>query len=241
MAANLIQRFAASPDAASVLTDAEYAASPLRTGGHALGLAYRALENKALRQQSAMTTGLARHVADHQTVDVSDDLSDAQIAAMLRASMRPVTGAQVVAYRSPVGIAVPKNTVTFVPWTHTAVVDALGVWSASAPTRLTVPTGYTQARVRAGVVMTSAPGYEIQAVVWRNRAYSVGTARAIVATADGSQTTMFVLGGPWMPVAAGDFYELFLIHNMDPPVHGVYGGLSDADLLSCYLSIEARK
>lgn len=86
MAENQILPFAYA-DGANVLSQSDYQADNQRLIGHQPGIARSALENKALRQASAMAAGQAQFIADGQANDVTDAKTPAEIAAMLGAAI----------------------------------------------------------------------------------------------------------------------------------------------------------
>ena len=85
MAENQILPFAYA-DGANVLSQSDYQADNQRLIGHQPGIARSALENKALRQATTVTAGLAQFIADGQAVDVTDSKTPVEIAAMLLAA-----------------------------------------------------------------------------------------------------------------------------------------------------------
>ena len=87
MAENQILPFAYA-DGANVLSQSDYQADNQRLIGHQPGIARSALENKALRQASAMAAGLAQFIADNQPDNVTDSRAPAEIAAMLLTACR---------------------------------------------------------------------------------------------------------------------------------------------------------
>jgi len=87
MALNDILRFAESDIGTNLLTQAEYLADAQRTIGHQPGIARSKLENKALRQASAMVAGLAQFLADNQATDINDSLTPAQVSTALLAAV----------------------------------------------------------------------------------------------------------------------------------------------------------
>lgn len=87
MAANSIIPFAQA-GGANVQSDATYAAASDRTNGNQPGIASSALNNKALRQASAIAVGVAQFLADKQSVDVTDALLGSAISAMLQDAIR---------------------------------------------------------------------------------------------------------------------------------------------------------
>lgn len=86
MADNEILPFAGTDNGTNLLTQAQYLADAQRLIGNAPGVARLELVNKALRQTSLMSAGLAQFIADLQATAVTDDLTPAKIATMLRLS-----------------------------------------------------------------------------------------------------------------------------------------------------------
>ena len=71
-------------DATNILSQVAYAASEGRTGGHVPGIASSQLENKALKQASLLSAGLAQFIADNQSENIADTLTVQQIADYLK-------------------------------------------------------------------------------------------------------------------------------------------------------------
>jgi hypothetical protein len=88
MATNEILRFAETNTGTNLLTQAEYAADAQRTTGHQPGIARAKLENKALRQASLMSAGLAEFIADYQANNVTDALTTQNVADYLADAVR---------------------------------------------------------------------------------------------------------------------------------------------------------
>ena len=90
MAENQILPFAYA-DGANVLSQSDYQADNQRLIGHQPGIARSALENKALRQASAMAAGLAQLVAQNQAADVTESLSTVEMAGVIRDALESLT------------------------------------------------------------------------------------------------------------------------------------------------------
>lgn len=94
MATNEILKFAGTDTGTNLLSQAAYAADAQRAIGNQPGIARAALVNKAMRQASAVVAGLAQFIADNQTSDVTDSLTEAQLAdafvSALQAQANPV-------------------------------------------------------------------------------------------------------------------------------------------------------
>ena len=82
MAENQILPFAQG-QGANVLSQADYAGDSMRLQGHQPGVARSALENKALRQATAMAAGLAQFIVDKAAQDVTDEKTAAEISTAL--------------------------------------------------------------------------------------------------------------------------------------------------------------
>lgn len=83
MATSNILQFVPNDTGTNLLTDAAYLAASDRSNGNQPGVASSKLNNKALRQASAIAAGVAQYIADRQATNVTDALTPAQIAAML--------------------------------------------------------------------------------------------------------------------------------------------------------------
>lgn len=83
MATNEILKFASTNTGTNLLTQDEYSADAQRTTGHQSGVARSKLANKAMRQVSAVASGVAQFIADYQSSNVTDSLSAQNIADYL--------------------------------------------------------------------------------------------------------------------------------------------------------------
>lgn len=81
MATNSILRF--GENAANILSQTEYQDDSQRLIGHQPGLARSTLENKVLKQVSAIAAGVAEFIADNQSNNVTDSLTAQNIADYL--------------------------------------------------------------------------------------------------------------------------------------------------------------
>lgn len=81
MAGNEFLVFAEGPGS-NLPTQAEYAASPLRTTGNVPGIARSAINNKAILQSSLMAAAVAQFIADNQLDDVVDTLTPGELVVM---------------------------------------------------------------------------------------------------------------------------------------------------------------
>lgn len=87
MATNEILPFASTDTGTNLLTQAEYTSDAQRTTGNQPGIARSKLVNKALRQASLLSAGLAEFIADYQANNVTDGLTPQQIADYLLAAI----------------------------------------------------------------------------------------------------------------------------------------------------------
>jgi hypothetical protein len=90
MATNEILRFAETDTGTNLLTQAEYLADSQRPIGNQPGVARSKLVNKALRQASLISAGVAEYIADNQANNITDALTPQNIADYLQAA---ITGA----------------------------------------------------------------------------------------------------------------------------------------------------
>jgi len=82
MADNEILPFAETDTTTNLLTQAEYEADAQRLIGNQPGIARSRLVNKALRQVTKIASAIAQYVAQRQDVDVTDDLTPAELEVM---------------------------------------------------------------------------------------------------------------------------------------------------------------
>lgn len=87
MATNEILKFASTNTGTNLLTQDEYSTDAQRTTGHQSGVARSKLANKAMRQVSAVASGVAQFIADHQSNNVTDSLTAQNIADYLSAAI----------------------------------------------------------------------------------------------------------------------------------------------------------
>lgn len=92
MATNKILAFSTDNTGIYSMTDADYLAdaSGVRTLGAVKGLAQFKQFNKVAKQTSLLAAGLAQFIADRQANEINDQLTPAQIATYLQASIIPV-------------------------------------------------------------------------------------------------------------------------------------------------------
>lgn len=88
MATNEILPFASTNTGTNLLTQSEYTSDAQRTTGNQPGIARSKLVNKALRQASIMSAGLAEFIADYQANNVQDGLTQQQVADYLVLAIR---------------------------------------------------------------------------------------------------------------------------------------------------------
>lgn len=87
MAANQILPFADNDTGTNLLTQAEYLADPQREIGNQPGIARSKLVNKVLRQSSLIAAAVAQYMANNQAVDITDDLTPADLVNYLTTSL----------------------------------------------------------------------------------------------------------------------------------------------------------
>lgn len=118
MATNNILPFCPTDIATNLLTDGDYLAATDRTSGNKPGVASARLNNKALRQSSAVAAGVAQFFADNQTTDINDALTPSQVAAVMGNAVQ----GRLIAIR------IITTTQTYVPTTGTrsVVVTVVG-------------------------------------------------------------------------------------------------------------------
>ena len=88
MATNEILQFAETDTGTNLLTQAEYLADSQRPIGNQPGVARSKLVNKALRQASLISAGVAEFLADNQANDITDGLTPQNIADYMAAVVR---------------------------------------------------------------------------------------------------------------------------------------------------------
>lgn len=88
MATNEILQFAETDTGTNLLTQAEYLADSQRPIGNQPGVARSKLVNKALRQASLISAGVAEFLADNQTNDITDGLTPQEIADYMATVVR---------------------------------------------------------------------------------------------------------------------------------------------------------
>lgn len=89
---NYILQFGGSCNPPDIETDGEYAADAMRTAGWQTGVVRQEFLNKVDRQGNSMSAGLGQFIADNQngTTDVTDDLSPATLALMIKDAVTQV-------------------------------------------------------------------------------------------------------------------------------------------------------
>jgi len=88
MATNEILQFAGTDTGTNLLTQAEYLADSQRPIGNQPGIARSKLVNKALRQASLISSGVAEFIADNQANNITDSLTPQNIADYMAAVVR---------------------------------------------------------------------------------------------------------------------------------------------------------
>lgn len=87
MAANNILPFGDTASGTNILTQAAYSADTQRSIGHQPGIARQELENKVLRQVSAVAAGVAQYLAANQSTDIVDTMTPTQFAVAFGAAI----------------------------------------------------------------------------------------------------------------------------------------------------------
>lgn len=87
MATNKIYKFAENGTTSDLLTDSEYDADSQRLIGNQPGIARAKLVNKALKQHSVMSAGLASFLATNQATNIDDTLTGPQIETAIGAAL----------------------------------------------------------------------------------------------------------------------------------------------------------
>lgn len=88
MATNDILAAVSTDTGTNLLTQAEYVADAQRLTGNQPGIARSKLVNKMLRQSSLVVAALAQYVADGQATNVTDSLTPAALAALLKRTIQ---------------------------------------------------------------------------------------------------------------------------------------------------------
>lgn len=86
MATSNILQFAPTDTGSNLLSDAAYLAASDRTNGNQPGVASSRLNNKALRQSSAVAAGVAQFIANRQGTNITDALTTTQIETAMAAA-----------------------------------------------------------------------------------------------------------------------------------------------------------
>ena len=117
MATNDILQFAGSASGGDILAQVAYAADADRTDGNQVGIARRALNNKALKQSSTISAAVAQFMADAQSNNIDDTVAVATLAGYLKTAIKNAT----ILFTSAAGAA-DALTAAFTPAT-TALAD----------------------------------------------------------------------------------------------------------------------
>lgn len=88
MATSNILPFSPNDTGTNLLSDAAYLAASDRSNGNQPGVASSKLNNKALRQSSAIAAGVAQYIANRQATNVTDALTSTQIETALAAATK---------------------------------------------------------------------------------------------------------------------------------------------------------
>lgn len=109
--------------------------------------------------------------------------------------------------------SVPNNTETAVTWPAEQR-DTANAFLLSAPTRITVPAGFTLARIAAQVTFAANATGSRKARILRNGSQEgVGLPAVRFDAAGGTDVTVLPLSGGIVPVAPGDYFELLVVQD----------------------------
>lgn len=151
---------------ANILTDADYLGSGHRVIGNQPGIASAQLNNKALRQATLMSAGLAQYIANRQGANIDDSLSPSQIEGYLATVVAlGLTGPCFSVYQNNVQSigAIPVKVVF-----DAEEFDTAGAFDSAGSSRFTPLTaGYYNVYAR---VSLTAPGTttNIQTSIYKN-------------------------------------------------------------------------
>jgi len=127
-------------------------------------------------------------------------LADGSILTKATKRIEPVTfQGSTLALTS--NLAVPASTFTPITW-PVPLIDKLGMWSAGAPTRLTIPANVTIITVWGGIVASAGANQLVLHRIWKN-----GAEINIVANTGIALNSTFLQSAA-LPVVAGDYFEL---------------------------------
>lgn len=135
MATNDILQFAGSASGGDILTQVAYAADADRTDGNQVGIARRALNNKALKQASTLAAAVAQFMADSQANNIDDTVAVATLAGYLKTAIKNAT----ILFTSAAGTA-DVLTAAFTPATTALVDGKFMIIRASAANTTSTPT-----------------------------------------------------------------------------------------------------
>ncbi|MGH8709752.1 MAG: hypothetical protein ACREVA_00260 [Burkholderiales bacterium] len=239
MAISKILPFCTTDTGTNLLTDPDYAGANSLLVGHTSGRSSSRLFNKTLRQTSLLVSALAKFIADHQGTDIVDNLTLTQAVTALTAGLRATGGGATCLLNLNAPVSYTANVIKNIDWNVKILETVAGMFSAGDPSKLSVPVGFTEAKVSCGIASTSVQGNNIQATIWRNNVYQTVTPRAFISTSRGGDHTVFSIASSWMPVTVGDFFRVFVVHN--DTATGTYVLGDDAQFQSsCYFSLEVR-
>lgn len=100
---NLILPFAPTDTGTNLMADPAYAADAQRLIGNQPGVARAALVNKALRQSSLLSAGLAQFLADFHETNINDGMTPAALAALIEQAIIDIAtgGTPLTGYETP--------------------------------------------------------------------------------------------------------------------------------------------
>jgi hypothetical protein len=127
MATNEILRFAQTDTTTNLLTQAEYDADAQRLIGNQPGVARSKLVNKALRQASLISAGVAQFIAEYQSNNVTDGLTPANISDYLEAAIQAMPVAAGTAAAPSISPTGDTNTGLYFPAADRVAISTGGV------------------------------------------------------------------------------------------------------------------
>jgi hypothetical protein len=127
MATNEILRFAQTDTTTNLLTQAEYDADAQRLIGNQPGVARSKLVNKALRQSSLISAGVAQFIAEYQSNNVTDGLTPANISDYLESAIQAMPVAAGSAAAPSIAPTGDTNTGLYFPAADQVAISTGGV------------------------------------------------------------------------------------------------------------------
>lgn len=103
--------------------------------------------------------------------------------------------------------SITNSTWTLISWDTTAVQDDVSAFSAGSPTQLTVPSGYTKARI------TLFTKWENNSTGIRYSRVDVNSATVTLDMRSAQQESGATLASRWFTVSAGQLIQLYVIHT----------------------------